>query len=334
MGGLAGMLGGWLPQVAALCSPSAAFHQLYPQDEFAMRNAASRTDGYWPFIAQKEEPPAGLTYGEFPLDFFSRVVDRACELGEIERSEAVLCDVVSGAGRLVLWAASSTKWRAVHGVELLPSLHAAAVEKRDAALELHARGALPLRTPLESVSLHAGSYEDGALLRWAEVDVCFVYATAFAHDGNYTLCEESGEQQPATLTELSDALNLRLRAGCLVCTSDYTLGEGFEVVEQMAGTNEGVGGTSVVYLHRKQAPGEAWAEAARRKIGEIGISIAERDDEIGVLEARLAEMRAENEAAREEVAGLRAQLEEEEGEEEEALDDLMAWASAAGYDLS
>ena len=63
-----------------LATQLATFEQLFPSSEYALRNAASRTDGYWPFIGRKEEPPLGLTYGEFPLPLFTSSIDRGCEL--------------------------------------------------------------------------------------------------------------------------------------------------------------------------------------------------------------------------------------------------------------
>ena len=305
-----------LPLVNSLCT-SPAFQQLFPATEYDMRNAASRTDGYWPFVAKKEVPPIGLTYGEYPLEFFSRVADRAIELVGMERDDAILCDIGSGSGRLVLWAAFSRKWHAVHGVELLPALHAAALEKREQAVALHESGEIPLLTPPAAIHLHAGSFDDGALMRWDEVDVAFAYTTAFEHD------------EDGVLTNLTDALRRRLREGCVVCTTDYTLGKGFEMVEQIAGENEGVGGTSVAYLHRKLFPGESWTDAVNAKASAVDAEIAEREREIDQLEARADSMRAENEAARAEAERLRAQLVEDVDES----DDLRAWASEAGYDL-
>ena len=143
-----------------------AFATLYPPSEFAMRNSRSRKDGYWPYVSKKKDPPLVLTYGEFPLDFFARVTDRACVLAGIDDAQhgGVFCDVGSGAGRLVLWAAATRAWSSVHGVELLPSLHAAAMEKRAAASALDEAGTLSLRAG--SVHLHEGSWEDGALMQW------------------------------------------------------------------------------------------------------------------------------------------------------------------------
>ena len=45
------------PAAAAHARLAEAFQRLYPPSEYDMRNAKSRTDGYWPYISRKEEPP-------------------------------------------------------------------------------------------------------------------------------------------------------------------------------------------------------------------------------------------------------------------------------------
>ena len=55
-------------------------NHLFPPSDYSMRNAASRKDGYWPFVSRKEEPPLDFTYGEFPLPLFNAAIDRACEV--------------------------------------------------------------------------------------------------------------------------------------------------------------------------------------------------------------------------------------------------------------
>mmetsp|Transcript_8255 Transcript_8255/g.17683 ORF Transcript_8255/g.17683 Transcript_8255/m.17683 type:complete len:217 (+) Transcript_8255:49-699(+) len=50
---------------------------LYPPSQVFSRNAASRTDGYWKFIKEGEEPPVDLTYGEFDFWFFAELMDVA-----------------------------------------------------------------------------------------------------------------------------------------------------------------------------------------------------------------------------------------------------------------
>ena len=306
-----------IARVTALCSTtSGAFQKLFSDSDFTMRNACSRKDGYWPYVAQKEEPPLELVYGEFPLDFFSRVVDRACEAAGItDCADATFCDVGSGCGRLVLWAAATGTWKQVHGVELLPSLHATALEKREEAAALHATGELPLLTPSACISLHAGSWDDGALFEWDDVDVCFAYTTAFGHD-------EAG-----VLVDLNAALQKRLRRGSIVCTTDYRLGDGFEELEQIEDANEGVGGTSVVYVHRKTCDGERAYDALAARRDELAARIHELEAELAERDVRLAELAA----AHEELQREAGQEQADAADEVMAAEDLRAWAEEAGY---
>lgn len=112
-------------------------HQLYPPIDLAKRNAASRTDGYWPFIQKGQDPPEQLTYGEFDFYFFAELLDRAQDLyyqGNSNKDEnppswndKTFCDIGSGAGRLVMAAAAlHPGWRLCRGVELLNSIHVVA----------------------------------------------------------------------------------------------------------------------------------------------------------------------------------------------------------------
>ena len=295
----------------------AAFEKLFPSEELSLRNAASRTDGYWPFVARKEEPPMAFTYGEFPLSFFSLVLDRACAAAgrdRTARSELSFLDIGSGAGRLVLWAAVTHKWKAVRGIEVLPGLHRAACKKLEAALDM--RHELELRTIPEFLE---GSWDDASVLPWAEVDVSFAYTTAFPH----------GED--AVLHDLTSALAARLRRGCIVCTTDYRLGTGFELVDSLEGDNEGVGGRSIVYMYRKTCEGATAAEV-------LAEQLAASKQQVDLLTARVAALEAELQQSAAEVSELRAEREElrktlELDEESDASDlrALKEWASESGY---
>ena len=220
--------------------PLAIFEKsLYPAQEYSDRNGISRKDGYWSFVHRNEEPNPDFTYGEFPLPFFHRLIDRACELhgcGDDRRS-CSLIDLGSGAGRLALWAAATSAWRRVVGVEYLRSLASTAVEKLE-----EARAAGLLRT--DEVVLTQGTWDE-KLDCFAEVDVAFAYTTAITTNDE------------GILEGLSRALAQRLRRGCIVVTTDYKLDPAhFEVLDTMTGENSGVGGTSTGYLHRKRSRGE------------------------------------------------------------------------------
>ena len=284
---------------------------LFPVEDYSMRNAASRKDGYWPYVSRKEEPPSDLVYGEFPLPFFHRVLQRACVHAGIgaDRSEATFADLGSGSGRLVLWAAASDQWARCVGVELLSSLHEAAVKALE---EAQADGCPLAPLPTPAVDLYKGSWDDESLLAWSELDVCFAYTTAFDHGPDNKL------------HELSEALSPNLRRGCIVCTTDYQLAPeaGFELVEELDGPNEGVGGMSVAYIHRKTVGGRS--EAKRQE------AIARR------LAARCAELEAALEARKVEVTRLSERcesLEEEKAALQAANEELIAELDATGSEL-
>lgn len=57
----------------------AGIDALYPPAELSSRNARSRTDGYWKYVAKGDEPPLEYTYGEFDVEFFGSLLDRAWE---------------------------------------------------------------------------------------------------------------------------------------------------------------------------------------------------------------------------------------------------------------
>ena len=304
----------------------AAFdNRLYPVADMELRNAVSRTDGYWPYVAQKHEPPPALTYGEFPLPFFAQLLDCACAVAGLDqeaRRHAVFCDIGSGSGRLVLFAAAAAKWNAVRGVELLQGLHEQAIEKLELARALRADGELDLLT--EHIDLVNGSWDNPVLTAWEEIDVAFAYTTALPSDGD------------GILRELSDALSPLLREGCVVCTTDYRLcDKRFEVISQLAGENEGVGGMSVGYVQRKRSRGQTETERLSRQVTILEDLVQttrhERDD---ALEALAAE-KAAADALRDDIDTLRSQLDSDEDDEDvDDIDVLRAWAADNGYDLS
>eukprot|EP00590_Aulacoseira_subarctica_P010005 CAMPEP_0172420714 /NCGR_PEP_ID=MMETSP1064-20121228/7066_1 /TAXON_ID=202472 /ORGANISM="Aulacoseira subarctica , Strain CCAP 1002/5" /LENGTH=255 /DNA_ID=CAMNT_0013160799 /DNA_START=162 /DNA_END=929 /DNA_ORIENTATION=- len=207
---------------------------LYPQSEAALRNAASRKDGYWPFIAKNETPPQDFTYGEFPLDFFESLLTLAvascpsCPDGV--RSNAELIDLGSGSGRLVMTAASSSnRWRKVRGIEILPSLHELALNKlRDAST----MGFLSTEVQFENCDWSSHD------LNLSTADVVFSYTTALRSSGS-------------VLSALTEAIRLKLKPGCVVVTTDYELGHGFTLVASADGRNEGAGGECTGYVFIK-----------------------------------------------------------------------------------
>ena len=71
-----------------------------------------------------------------------------------------------------------------------------------------------------------------------------------------------------------------------MCTTDYKLdtSDGFEVVEEMSGANEGVGGTSVAYIHRKISEGESYELAVGRRTAELTARVASLESDIAQRE--------------------------------------------------
>lgn len=107
-----------------------SINELFPQNNLDQRIALSRKDGYWPYISTGDEPPQEFVYGEFDVDFFAEVVEKA--IGLYDGEPRIFCDLGSGTGRLVLTAAALYDWELVRGVELLPGIHQTAVEKLEA----------------------------------------------------------------------------------------------------------------------------------------------------------------------------------------------------------
>lgn len=113
--------------------------RLYPPTQLDARNAASRRDGYWPYINQGQEPPEQFTYGEFDFHFFAALLDQALTMIMLEKKNSgnddyddvtvTFCDIGSGAGRLVVTAAAlHPTWKCCRGIELLSSMHESATD--------------------------------------------------------------------------------------------------------------------------------------------------------------------------------------------------------------
>lgn len=122
-----------------------ALHQLYPPDALDERNAASRTDGYWPFIQNSQDPPPQYTYGEFDVVFLAQLLDRVAPTTTSASSsdqpcswnDKVFLDIGSGTGRLVMAAAAlHPGWKLCRGIEILPAISNVAQSKREACRDI------------------------------------------------------------------------------------------------------------------------------------------------------------------------------------------------------
>eukprot|EP00549_Striatella_unipunctata_P025562 CAMPEP_0118700714 /NCGR_PEP_ID=MMETSP0800-20121206/16760_1 /TAXON_ID=210618 ORGANISM="Striatella unipunctata, Strain CCMP2910" /NCGR_SAMPLE_ID=MMETSP0800 /ASSEMBLY_ACC=CAM_ASM_000638 /LENGTH=325 /DNA_ID=CAMNT_0006601377 /DNA_START=1047 /DNA_END=2024 /DNA_ORIENTATION=+ len=236
--------------------------RLYPPQDLTTRNAASRTDGYWPFISRGEEPPSDTVYGEFDFYFFAELVDKACHYHAQGRygsssptwDNCVFCDIGSGAGRLVIGAAAlHPQLKICRGIELLEGIHKIAQEKVTNELlgadttqkQLVIENGKAL--PMAPVELENGSFTD---VYFGDTDCAFVASTCFS---------------PALLQELSMSVGKQCKPGTIIITTDHMLplkgtiqtesgiGGGdyeLELLEKVEGWAWITGGVSTAYMHR------------------------------------------------------------------------------------
>ena len=283
--------------------------ELYPPEGIQIRNAASRTDGYWSFVKDGKEPPKGLTYGEFDFNFFAYLIDRAhfhyysstsihqqkqqpfvpvrkgYEKGK-KRSQLtqtttttdwrnkVFLDIGSGAGRLVLGAASlHPNWSLCKGIEVLPGLHKLGVEntkkchKNSSEIQDDGNDELKFTTapnfdtyflkssistdlPLAPVHLSCASILDPNVFI-ADTDCAFVFSSCMSGKLLEGIGEAIGRQcKPGTIVITTDYM-LPLEGHIAPC-SDNQIGGSymFRLLEKIDGPCTAVGGVTSGYIHR------------------------------------------------------------------------------------
>ena len=180
---------------------------LYPPSDLASRNAKSRTDGYWPFMKGADsEAPVEFTYGEFDALFFAQLLDQATTYMTTPTLEGkVVCDVGSGAGRLVLGAAAlHPGLKQSRGVEILPGIHNMAMDH-----VANCQGMLkPHNLPLAPIELTCGSISDPAVADVSNVELFFIASTCMPE---------------SVLVEIAHAIGRQCRVGTLVISTDYEL---------------------------------------------------------------------------------------------------------------
>jgi SAM-dependent methyltransferase len=236
-------------------------NRLFSPSDLERRNALSRSDGYWPFIKDGDEPPLELTYGEFDFYFFSQLLDRALDhtTGTAEKkkwNDKVFVDIGSGAGRLVFAAAAlHPTLRNCRGVELLEGLHRSAEEslkkcRVGGTLALLCKDELdegnPSSLPLAAIDFVCGSFEDPSVF-FGDADCIFVTASCLSQD---------------LLRSLRDCILRQCRPGTIVISTDYALPSSddaplqsihsahqVQVVEQVEGWSWVTGG-STAYIYR------------------------------------------------------------------------------------
>ena len=253
---------------------------LYPPADISSRNALSRTDGYWKFIAKGEEPPLHFTYGEFDVSFFTKLLNRAEELFDGDRNGwegKVFADFGSGAGRLVMAAAAlNPEWKLCKGIEVLPGIHQLAEENAEKCrvginqfkLQVPA-GLLEDGISMAPLEFICGSFEDPQL-QIGDVDCVFCFSS----------CMPDG-----VVEMVSRAVGCGCREGTLVITTDYQLPlhgyvppknemqfpsgtYEFELLDSVDGECKVVGGTSTAYIHRlvKSVRTDKWKSVLQKRI--------------------------------------------------------------------
>ena len=213
----------------------AGIDRLYPPSELESRNARSRTDGYWKYVEKGESPPQEFTYGEFDVEFFSLLLDRAWELYRVASDEMpdslpwqnkTFIDIGSGAGRLVLSAAAlHPNWRLCRGLEILEGIHNTSTEilgvcqvtdQERSRSQAGVRGSIPhvLRgngseeyLPMSPIELTCGSFTN-PYQYLGDVDVAFVFSSCM---------------KPDLIKELSNAIGRQFKPGSIVITTEFPL---------------------------------------------------------------------------------------------------------------
>ena len=242
-------------------------HSLFPPERLEERNAASRTDGYWPYIQAGDTPPQEFVYGEFDFYFFAQLMDRALPYYHHHNdnddnngdntlsttttitttrkdwSDKVFVDLGSGTGRLVLAAAAlHPNLQTCKGIEVLPSLHEQAKQKL----------ALSSREDAAPVEFVCGSFDD-PYTYLGNADCIFVFSTAMPTEVTNSLANAIGRQcRPGTIVISTDYM-LPLTGYCEACQQDDRIPSGpfeLELVDTVDGYEWTTGGTSTGYIHR------------------------------------------------------------------------------------
>ena len=227
-----------LPMHGELERAALALATIFPSSEFGKRLQIGRMAQLGPDMIYRPgaigcDVDTGLTYGEFALDHFACLVERALDGSSAEGLTFV--DIGSGCGRLVF--AAKLLWpelACTAGIEIVPELHAL-------ALAAAARTDIPAAPRCQFIcgdAAHALA-PTGAL---ADADILFAYSSAFPSEGDL-------------LSDLSAVCGTCLKVGARVITTDKRLCSvdglwAFEELDTITGVNHETGGTSVGYVYR------------------------------------------------------------------------------------
>lgn len=224
-------------------------NQIYPTEAIEERYTKSRSDGYWAYIRNGEEPPLEYTYGEFDFLFFAHLLDRAHihylnDNGNNSNEEKswkdkTFLDIGSGSGRLVIGASSlHPNMKLCRGIEILNGIHDIAVEKLE---DIHTNKKYNMK--LSPISFECASITSPNIRNLKDVDVCFMFSSCM---------------KGALLNEIGSAIGKQLKKGAIVITTDYSLifepaqesNKYFRIMEVIHGYCEVVGGTTTAFVHR------------------------------------------------------------------------------------
>ncbi|KAL9180256.1 hypothetical protein ACHAXT_008226 [Thalassiosira profunda] len=225
---------------------SSGIDALYPPAELSRRNARSRTDGYWKYVELGEAPPQEFTYGEFDIDFFGLLLDRAWGyyLDGIEEDAAydnapawtnkTFCDIGSGAGRLVLTAAAlHPGWKVCRGIEILEGLHDVAVSIAEGC-RVDTDERLQMGISEEGCSRHilrvprnesCANEQSDEYLPLASIQfACGSFADPYEYLGDVNCAFVfSSCMRPDLIRQLSVAVGRQCKPGAIVITTEYPL---------------------------------------------------------------------------------------------------------------
>ena len=258
----------------------AGIDALYPPNELSNRNAKSRTDGYWKYVARGERPPQEFTYGEFDIDFLGILLERSWmhylegmkgdddhnnwqHLSMPPWSNKTFCDIGSGAGRLVVAAAALyPEWKLCRGLEILEGLYNMSVLVADKFLydEKEKRRLYKTNLQLAPIDFTLGSFTN-PYEYLGDIDCAFVFSSCM---------------KPPLIKELSIALGRQCKHGTIIITTesplflkgyinrledDVSMPHGLyeiQLLEKLNGPCWVLGGESTAYIHRVVA--SLWKE--------------------------------------------------------------------------
>lgn len=228
--------------------------QLMPRKEYSERIGWGRDAqglGGESKALNPSDPRLSMTYAEFPLESFDRLIDLGLQYlpQSPENYERLsLVDIGSGCGRLVFYSAMTRKlqdqqWD-VQGIEIATLLHERAYEYvhegvRNALFSFHSSV-----RPCNTLSLNLGTVEDhSSILQTAHL--VFAYSTAFP-------AKHFSPDLGALILdpEWSCLLSQSCSVGCVAITTDRALDPAYnwELVDRLDVENPEVFGTTG-YIH-------------------------------------------------------------------------------------